>query len=77
MKEKSTRARKIWVLALAFTIQVTSQNFSTLSLVRLVFMEFPLWLKGLRTPHSVNEKADLIPGLAQCVKDPVLLQALP
>ena len=38
--------------------------------------EFPLWLSGLRTQHSVCEDADLIPGLAQWVKDQVLLQAV-
>ena len=26
--------------------------------------EFPLWLGGLRTRHSVREDAGLIPGLA-------------
>ena len=30
--------------------------------------EFLLWLKGLRTQHSVGEDAGLIPGLAQCIK---------
>ena len=27
----------------------------------------------LRNPTSIHEDVDLIPGLAQCVKDPVLL----
>ena len=36
-------------------------------------MEFPLWLNGLRTWLSVLEDVGLIPGLAQWVKDLVLL----
>ena len=39
-------------------------------------MEFPLWLSGLKTQYSVCVDADLIPGLAQWVKDPVLPQAV-
>ena len=34
--------------------------------------EFPLWLIGLRAPHSVHEDSGSIPALAQGVKDPVL-----
>ena len=39
------------------------------------FMEFLLWLCGLRTWHSVHEDVGFIPGLAQWVKELVLLQA--
>ena len=36
-------------------------------------MEFPLWLSGLRTQHSVCEDVGSTPGLTQWGKDPVLL----
>ena len=36
-------------------------------------MQFPLWLSGLKTQHSVREDGGSIPGLA---KDPALLQSL-
>ena len=32
-------------------------------------LEFPLWLSGLRTQHSVREDVGSIPGLTQWVKD--------
>ena len=35
-----------------------------------------LWLKGLRTQHSVSEDVGLIPDLAEWVKDLGLLQAV-
>ena len=34
--------------------------------------EFLLWLRGLRTQHSICEDVGLIPGLAEQVKDPAL-----
>ena len=38
------------------------------------FSEFPLWLIGLRTQHSVCEDAGLIPGLTEWVKELALPQ---
>ena len=40
-----------------------------------VFLEFPLWLSGLRTRYSFSEDVDLIPGLPQGVKDLTFPQA--
>ena len=37
--------------------------------------DFPLWLRGLRTQHSLCKDANLIPGFAQWVKPLVLPQA--
>ena len=37
--------------------------------------EFPLWLRGLRSQHSVCENTGSIPGFAPGVKDTALLQA--
>ena len=37
-----------------------------------VFLEFPLWLGGLRTQYSVCEDVGLIHGLPQWVEDLVL-----
>ena len=36
--------------------------------------EFPLWLSGLRTQHSVYEDVSSIPGLTQWIKDLALPQ---
>ena len=36
---------------------------------KLLVLEFPLWLSGLRTQHSVHKDAGLVPRLAQWVKD--------
>ena len=43
------------------------------SIIKNTFLEFPLWLIGLRTQHNLREDVDLIAGLAQWVKDVVLL----
>ena len=42
----------------------------------LMLWEFPLWLSGLRTRGRLCAGVCLIPGLAQWVKDQVLLQAV-
>ena len=39
---------------------------------KLKVEEFLLWLRGLRTQHSIYEDVDSIPGLAQWVKNPEL-----
>ena len=38
-------------------------------------VEFPLWLSGLRTQHSVCENVGSIPGLDRWVKDSALPRA--
>ena len=43
--------------------------------LKLKKLEFPLWLNGLRLPHSVCEDVYSILGLAQWIKDPALPQA--
>ena len=42
---------------------------------KLSHWEFLLWLSGLKSQHRVHEDVSPILGLAQWVKDPVLLQA--
>ena len=44
------------------------------STIKVLPEEFPLWLSGLRTQHSPHDNVGWIPGLAQWVKEPVLLQ---
>ena len=45
------------------------QSKGSLALKRHTTVEFPLWLSGLRTCHSLYEEAGLIPGLTQWLKD--------
>ena len=40
------------------------------------FEEFLLWLRGLKTLHTLHEDVGSIPGLSQRIKDPGLLQAV-
>ena len=40
------------------------------------FEEFPLWLSGWKTWHRLHEDVNSTPGLAQWVKDLVLLRAV-
>ena len=41
----------------------------------MYIVEFLWWFSWVRTQQSVREDVGLIPGLAQWVKHPVLLQA--
>ena len=41
----------------------------TNEILNIKFLEFPLWLSGLRTQHSVRKDSGSIPGLTQWVKD--------
>ena len=39
---------------------------------KVIHLEFPLWLSRLRIQCCLCEDVDLIPGLAQWLKDPAL-----
>ena len=54
-------------LRVSFSISKTVKNS--------YFREFPLWLSGIKIPCCLCEDAALIPGLAQCTKDPAISQA--
>ena len=41
------------------------KNRFTVKKKRSTLLEFPLWFHGLRTQHSVQKDAGLIPGLIQ------------
>jgi len=43
---------------------------------KLKIRDFPLWLRGLETQHSVHEDVGLLSGLAQWVKGLALPQAV-
>ena len=53
-----------------------SKERRVLGKVKMPQKAFRLWLRGLGTQHSVHEDPCLIPGLAQWVKNPALLQAV-
>ena len=50
----------------------SSAHYSSL---KILWVEFPLWLSGLRTQHYLHEDVGLISGLTRWVKDPALSQA--
>ena len=58
---------------LAQTVRRAKQNQKSRGSETLKTQEFPLWLRGLRTQHSVYEVVGLIPGVTQWVKHLALL----
>ena len=50
--------------------------FLGLSVYKIVLLEYPLWLSGLRTQCFLCEDEGSIPGLCYWVKDPALPQAV-
>ena len=61
---------------LLFDAQILMCIIGCLFQVMKIDLEFPLWLRELRTQHGVSEDRGLIPGLTRWVKDLELPQAI-
>ena len=69
------RALQEFIVLWDYLIQHKKRTLSLLEILQKNIGELLLWLSRFRTLYSVCENVGLIPGLAQWVKDPVLLQA--